>query len=134
MRVVVRKIDGVSDVRVSLKEGMATIRFAPSNRVRIEQVWDAVRSNGFTPRAADVRVRGVVSHRGDTLLLTASGSEQRFALQGDPGSGSALSALRELPRAEPVVVEGQVLVPERARPGAPLTLLVRQALIEEAPR
>ena len=103
MRGVVRKIDGVRDANVSLKDGIATIHFAPTNRVRVAQIWKAVRDNGFTPRSSRIRALGTVSVRGDTAIFTIGGSEDAFVLQDAASAPGRVAELRKLgPR---VVVE-----------------------------
>ena len=126
VRVAVGKIDGVRDVKVSLNEGAAMIQFAPSNRVSIEQVRKAIRSNGFTPRGADVRVAGLLMRQGDTLILRVTGSEDAFVLQDAPAVAGQLATLRKMKPGALLTVNGQV--PERAgtlRRDARPVLLVR---------
>ena len=126
MRVVVGKIDGVRDVTVSLKDGLATVTFAPANRVSVEQIRKAIRSNGFTPRAAEVRVVGLLVDRGDTLVLRVPGSEDSFVLRDAPGAVGQVASLRRLPAGARVVLTGQLPEPpsgSRRSPGS--VLLVR---------
>ena len=117
MRVVVGKIDGVQSVKVSLKEGVATIRFAPANRVTIRQIRDAIRSNGFTAREAEVTVAGSLVQRGDTLTLVVPGSNDAFILADAPARTGMVAELRRRDLQRPVVLTGQVRVPkDRAAP------------------
>ena len=60
MSVAIKKIDGVESVNVSLNQGRASIVLKSGNSVRLEQVTQAVKNNGFTPREARVKVRGQV--------------------------------------------------------------------------
>lgn len=116
MRGVVKKIDGVREANVSLKQGVATIHFAPTNRVKVAQIWTAVRDNGFTPRVSTVRALGLISVRGDTVVFTISGSEDAFVLQDAPNAFGRVAELRRLGPAVRVEVSGQL--PEaRAKPG-----------------
>lgn len=120
-------MDGVRDVNVSLKEGLATISFAPSNRVRIAQIWKAIRENGFTPRAAEIRAAGVLSARGDTLVLSVIGSEDSLVLEEAQGATMQLAQLRVLGTGSRVVIIGQL--PEPAdKDDPPHMLLVRSFL------
>ena len=128
MRVAVGKIDGVRDVKVSLNEGLATIQFAPTNHVSIDQVRKAIRSNGFTPRQAEVRVAGLLVSEGDSLLLKVSGSDDAFALQDGAATVGLLANLKKTRLGTRVTLDGQI--PERsrgARPDARLVLLMRSA-------
>jgi copper chaperone CopZ len=113
VRVVVSKIEGVQSVKVSLKEGVATIQFAPSNRVTVARIREAIRSNGFTAREAEVRVAGSLVARGDTLTLVVPGTNQVFLLEDAPGATGTLAELRRRAPNTRVVLSGQV---PRARP------------------
>jgi copper chaperone CopZ len=131
VRVVVRKIDGVRDVTVSLKQGLATIHFAPTNRVSVEQIRKAVRSNGYTPRAAEVRVAGLLVARDDTLVLSIPGSEESYVLQDAPGAVGQVASLRRLPSRARVLLNGQLPDPSRSSRASPKTpLLVRSFSVQ----
>lgn len=58
MRVAVQRLDGVESVKVSLNDGVAEIRLAPDNSVTLARVREIIRSNGFSPKAAEVVVQG----------------------------------------------------------------------------
>jgi copper chaperone CopZ len=125
VRGVVRKIDGVRDVNVSLKQGLATIHFNPSNRVKVAQIWKAVRDNGFTPRASTVRALGVINVRADTVVLTLADSEDSFVLEDAPDHVGRVAELRRLEPNRPVEVTGQLAeAPERPGNG-PIALRVQ---------
>ena len=124
MRVVVGKIEGVQSVKVSLKEGVATVQFAPSNRVTIARIREAVRSNGFTAREAEVRVAGSLVQRGDTLTLAVPGSTDTFVLQDAPGSPGQIAELRRRGDNGRVVLTGRVPIPAKGV-RRPERLLVR---------
>lgn len=124
MRVVVGKIEGVQSVKVSLKDGIATIQLAPSNRVTVEKIRDAIRSNGFAPREAEIRVAGVVAQRGDTLALVVPGSDDLFLLEDAPRS-AALAELRRRGVGARVVLLGQLPNPGTRKTSGPMRLMVR---------
>jgi copper chaperone CopZ len=125
VRVVVGKIEGVRSVKVSLKEGVATIDFATSNRVTVAKIREAIRSNGFTPREAEVRVRGSLVQRGDTLLLVVPGTDEVFALQDAPGKASVVAELRRLGANARVALSGQIPRAQTRRGRMPERILVR---------
>lgn len=125
MRVVVGKIEGVQSVKVSLKEGMATIQLAPSNRVTVDKIRAAIRSNGFTAREAEVRVAGSLVQRGDTLTLVVPGTGELFVLHNAPGPADAITDLRRRGPGTRVVIAGQISNPGPRRGGRPMRLLVR---------
>jgi hypothetical protein len=104
VRVAVEKIPGVEDVTVSLNDGMTVVRFARVNRATVSQVRRAIREKGFTPKDADVRVRGTVDLRGDTLVLVIPDVGTAIPLRAPP-------ALREQLRetiGRVVEIEGRV--------------------------
>jgi copper chaperone CopZ len=120
VRVAVQKIPGVEEVKVSLNEGMTEIRFARANGATISQVRRAIREKGFTPKEADVRVRGRVDLSGDTFLLVLPDSVDTFTLHASP---AAREQLREAIDRE---VEAQGRVPEESeRVGAARILEVK---------
>jgi copper chaperone CopZ len=96
VRGVVKKIDGVRDVNVSLKEGAASIQFAPDNTVKLAQIWKGVRDNGFTPRESTIRALGTLTLRGDTTLIMISGSQDTLLALDADGSAGRVSDLRKL--------------------------------------
>jgi copper chaperone CopZ len=106
VRVAVRNLPGVDSVRVSLNEGYADVRFEPGSTVTVEQVREAIRKNGFTPREAQVRVRGRVTARGGDLVLEAPGAGS-YVLTG------AAELLARLQPADPVVRTLEGVVAER---------------------
>jgi copper chaperone CopZ len=125
VRVVVGKIEGVQSVKVSLKEGVATIQLAPSNRVTVFRIRDAIRSNGFTAREAEIRIAGSLVHRGDTLALIVPGTDEVFVLYDAPTSVGTVAALQRRGEGVRVVLTGQVPSPRPRRRGGPERLLVR---------
>jgi copper chaperone CopZ len=125
VRVVVGKIEGVRSVDVSLKEGIATIRFAPTNRVTLAKIRDAIRSNGFSAREAEIQVAGSLVQRGDVLALVVPGTDEVFFLEDTPGATGMVAELRRRGSDARVVVTGQVPAPGARRAGEPSRLVVR---------
>ena len=125
MRVVVGKIEGVRSVKVSLKDGIATIQFAPANRVTLSKIRDAIRSNGFTAREAEVRVAGMLVQRGDALTLVVPGTEDVFLLEDAPGATGVVTELRRRDQSARVVLAGQLPGPKPREPQRPERMLVR---------
>ena len=120
-------MEGVQSVKVSLKEGVATIRFAPSNRVTIERIREAVRSNGFTAREAEARVAGSVVLRGDTLMLVTPGADT-FVLRDAPGSVGIVADVQHRALNRRVVLAGQI--PAKRERREQELLLVRSFALE----
>jgi hypothetical protein len=125
VRVVVGKIEGVQSVKVSLKDGVATIQFAPSNRVTVARIRDAIRKNGFRAREAEVRVAGSLIQRGDTLALIVPGTDDVFVLEEAPGAKGIVAELRRRQPNTAVVLSGQVPAARTRQGGSPNRMLVR---------
>lgn len=120
MRVALKKIDGVEAAEVSLNEGVAIVRFRPGNSVTIEQVREVVRSNGFTPKAADVRVQGRVVEQDGALALLIPGQSRVYRLVDHPDAPPAIPRVREAV-GKTVLIEGTV--PERPKRDDPVEVI-----------
>lgn len=99
MRVALQKLPGVEAVDVSLEEGLATVRLEPDNRLSDERIRETIRSHGFTPRDAEVRVAGRVVDHGGRPALALPGQDRMYALvtpSGDPVSPGEVGAEVEL--------------------------------------
>lgn len=124
-----KKIDGVSDVKVSLKEGVATVRFAPSNQVKIAQIRKAVESNGFAPRTAELRAAGTLVASGESLLFVISGSADTLALANGPKAPGLVAQLRRRTPGERVSLIGQLSAPPKKSSGASPIMFI-QSVVE----
>ena len=69
VRGALKKFSGVESVDVSLNKGLATVKLKPANPVTPEQLWDAVKKNGFTPKDTRVVVRGEIVSKGGKSQL-----------------------------------------------------------------
>jgi len=106
VRVAIQKIEGVASVDVSLQRGHAQVELKPGNRVRIEQLWEAVRKQGLTPKESRVVVVGKLA--GTTLRVESAGAV--YEVSGRSGAG------------EEVKLEGTLAAPpknDRAAKGKP---------------
>lgn len=92
MRVAVEKIPGVDSVEVSLNEGYADIALAETNAATVDQVRNAIRKNGFSPRETRLRVRGTVE-RQDTTLVVRLPHGVSFRLRGSEEEVERLGAM-----------------------------------------
>ena len=91
---------------VSLQRGHAQVELKPGNRVRIEQLWEAVRKQGLTPKESRVVVVGKLI--GTTLRVEPAGA--LYEVSGRSGAG------------EEVKLEGTLAAPpknDRAAKGKP---------------
>ncbi len=70
-----KKLDGVTSVRVSLNEGKAILAFESDSDTSLAQIQEVIRHNGFTPKEAVIKLVGQVG-RSDDQLWIDSGSER----------------------------------------------------------
>lgn len=107
MSVAIKKVTGVQAVTVSLNKGVATINFKTGNTVRMQQLRDAVKKNGFTPKDAVVNAVGQLTTTDDhKLMFTVAGTGERFQVVSEGARVSAAEASRLLGTS--VLVEGTV--------------------------
>lgn len=125
MRVAVKKLDGVDSVDVSLNQGLAVIWFRPDNRITLEQVREAIRNNGFTPKDAELRVRGRVREDQGGLALELPGQRTRFRLEAHPSLPDMNQRLRAALLGPSVQLEGTIPAMGKQRPGSE-TIQVRE--------
>lgn len=87
-----KRLSGVTDVRVSLNEGVAVVALAADNTTTVESIRKIIRDNGFTPKAARVVLTGKLVRADGRTWLEASGLP-RYQLSGvTKDVESALSA------------------------------------------
>lgn len=68
-----KRLSGVTDVRVSLNEGVAVVALAAGSTTTVESIREVIRDNGFTPKAAQVVVTGKLVRADGRTWLEASG-------------------------------------------------------------
>ena len=118
MRVASLKIDGVETVTVSLQRGVADIRLREGNRVTIDQIRQMVRSNGFTPREANVTVIGVPLERGGAPAFEVSGINEVLIIDVKRSAASAVKELDEARKSD-APVASEIAGTLEPRTGAP---------------
>ncbi len=127
-----RKIDGVSDVKISLKEGAVTLRFAPSHRVTMERIRETIRSNGFAPKESDVRITGRLAVRGDSVLLLVPETNESYVLDDAPKAVGRRAEIRRSSVGTMMVVNGQVPASGKQPATRPRRLMVQSFSIPPA--
>ena len=70
-------------MEVSLNRGLATVKLKPGNTARPQDLWQAVRKNGFTPKETRVLVRGEIANAGRPQLKV-TGTDQMLDLKAEP--------------------------------------------------
>jgi hypothetical protein len=75
-----QKVDGVEDVRVSLKDGLTILDLKAGNAVTLARLRQIIKNNGFVSKEAAVVARGVVD--GQTFVV--SGTSERLPAASAP--------------------------------------------------
>jgi len=104
VRVAVEKVDGVTSADVSLNDGEVVVSLREENDVRLDSLRRIIRDQGFTPREADIRARGVVERRDGRLLFRTPEGQVVLEVAGEPESMAAV----EGHLGEFLVVRGEV--------------------------
>ena len=108
-----KKIPGVTNVEVSLKEGKAAVQLEPGNSAHLDEFIQKVRDNGFTPKDARVSARGELLSTGGKLQLKVLGINDVYELQ--PGAQLDAAELRKNV-GKVLLVEGVVPAPKDKTP------------------
>lgn len=108
-----KKVQGVQSVDISLNKGLATLKLTPGNAVHVEDLWDSIRKNGFTPKETKVTVRGELLSSGGKPQLKVSGTNQTYDLVSRGQPVPDLTA-----RVGQVVVIDGVMTPSNNKKGA----------------
>jgi copper chaperone CopZ len=118
VRGALQKFSGVEKVDVSLNKGMATVTLKPGNTVRLSDVWETVRKNGFTPKETKVAIRGEVVG-GTNTELKVTGSNEAYRLLPAPKAPKALDEVRRYAE-KTVTVEGTLQPSKDSKTAVPL--------------
>jgi copper chaperone CopZ len=71
------KIEGVQKVDVSIEKGLAHIELNSENKVQLQQLENAVRKNGFSPKGGTVDLKGKIQNKGgDSITVIVSGTNE----------------------------------------------------------
>lgn len=100
-----RKVPGVTAVRVSLNEGLTVLDFSQGNAVTLAQLRIILKNSGFVSREARLEVVGSATADGQGLLFTVSGTGEKFALLPGGTTRAAFEALKGRTQAGPVAVQ-----------------------------
>jgi len=77
-----QKVDGVQDVRVSLKEGLTTLELKPGNRITVAKLREIIKNKGFVSRDAVIVAAGAELPNAGGAVFEVSGTGERLRLAG----------------------------------------------------
>jgi|SRR5688572_1657811 len=104
-----KRLSGVESADVSLNKGVATVKLKPGNKLTVEQFWEAVRNNGFTPKDTRVVVRGEICQSAGRLQLKVTETNRTYELVSDPKVPKAIEDVKRQ-MGKTLIIEG-TLVP-----------------------
>lgn len=101
------RIEGVTDVKVSLNEGTAELEFEAGNQVRLETIRAAIEESGFAAKDATIRVSGILEkEHGQVVLVSSTGD--RFALEQSAREPAAFRRVNSAAAATEITVTGLI--------------------------
>lgn len=114
-----QRLRGVTSAHVDKEKQSLKLELAAANRVRIEQVRDAIQQDGTKTISALVHVVGDVSQQDGKQLLTLPGAGTSYEVAGataklDAGKYSVQGRIANLrPESGRIVIEAAEITPER---------------------
>ena len=106
-----KKLPGVENVEVSLKQGKAVVNLKAGNTVRLDDLVQKVRDNAFNPKEARVSVRGELLSTEGKLQLRVLGINDVYELTPGPKANELKKNLGKV-----LLVEGEVPAPKDKTP------------------
>lgn len=92
VHVALKKVAGVDSVEVSLNQGLATVKLNPGNKITVPQLWQIIHSQGYTPKATTVLVRGELVGVPGKAQLKVPETGETIALAANPKRAGFLEA------------------------------------------
>ena len=83
-----KRIKGVEKATFRTADAVAVLELKPGNTARLEEIHDAVKRIGYTPKQAKVSVRGQARMEGQKWLFRVAGTDAEYSLEA-PGQGIA---------------------------------------------
>jgi hypothetical protein len=80
----VQRMRGVESAAVDAQHGVLKIQLAAQNRVRLEQVRDAIEQDGTKTKTAAVRVQGALSQKEGKWVLDLAAVSASYEVGGGP--------------------------------------------------
>ena len=71
-----KKVQGVQNVQISLKDGLTVLELRPDNKVTMAHLRTVIKNNGFVSKDAQITARGSVSS--GTFEVSGTGERLPF--------------------------------------------------------
>lgn len=99
------KLEGVTSASVSLNDGLLTAELAEENTLTLRQIRKSVEESGFSPREAEISVKGTLRKRDDRqMIVTPSDEEYMVRFSNE----EAENRLKSVADGETVTLSGRV--------------------------
>jgi copper chaperone CopZ len=121
VHVALKKVAGVDSVEVSLNQGLATVKMKAGNKITVPQLWQLIHSQGYTPKASIVIVRGTLAGVPGKAQLKVPETGETIALSPDPNHVDASAAVDKR-RGQTVVIRGVMNPAKDFKAAVPLQL------------
>ena len=116
-----RKVENVASIEIRVNEGRAVVTPESGTSLELDELEQAVRDGGFTPREVSVTAQGRLTELNGAAALELSNGILLLLAEGDQ-----TNALLKSPSGSVVRVEGQAAQePSQGHAGHPYTLTVR---------
>ena len=104
---------GVESAVVNAERGILKVQLAAQNRVRLEQVRDAIEQDGTKAVSATVRVKGEVSRDGEKWVLQPVGLPVSYEIEGKPPTAGSYLIVGEAAKLRaPIVIRATEFLKE----------------------
>jgi copper chaperone CopZ len=109
-----KKIKGVETASFRMEDSVAVLQLKPGNSTPLEEVRDALKRVGYTPKEAKVTVRGEARLEGEKWLFRVAGGAAEYPL--DVSAGREIADQVRRSAGGVAIIEGSIA----ADRGAPL--------------
>jgi hypothetical protein len=97
-----QKVKGVEKVQVSLNDGVTILDLKPANTVKLSDLRQVIKNNGFVSNEAQMTARGRVTTINGQATFEVAGSGERFMLVGTtPQPGASMEVTGRVDLSKP---------------------------------
>lgn len=119
VHVALKKMPGVESVDVSLNKGLATVRLRAGNTLSVQQFWQTIHQNGYTPKNTAVSLRGELVNAKGQMKLKITGTNEVLDLVADSSNAAAYKTA-ESKLGQTVTIEGVMMPMKNLKTPVPL--------------
>lgn len=90
----IQRMRGVESAKVDAAKGILSVKLAAENRIRLEQIRDAIEQDGTKARQATISARGALVEQAGRWLFKLPHGGSQFEVTLDAGAPSAQYSLK----------------------------------------